>query len=137
MAEPRRISGSDDTLSYNFHMTHNGGSCHCIHANTYMDESKCELWAAIMHQWSFTDHNKCTFTLVGTLTTMDACVGRMRLGELFVFVLKNREERKEWKEVNEDGQDPMRSNCFLVLCWLQSWVHIGDRKCPSLHARIT
>lgn len=88
MAEPRRISGSDDTLSCNFHMIHNGGSCHGIHANTYMDESKCELWVAIMHQWSFTDYNKCTFTLVGMLTTMAACVDRMRLGELFAFVLK-------------------------------------------------
>lgn len=42
---------------------------------------------------------------------MDACVARMRLGDLFAFVLKN---RKGWKEVNGDGQDPMRSNCFLV-----------------------
>lgn len=29
------------------------------------DESKCELWVTIMHQWSF--------TLVRMLTMMDAC----------------------------------------------------------------
>lgn len=74
----------------------------------------CELWVTIMHRWSFTDHNKCTFTLVRMVTTMDACVDRRQLGDLFAFDLKNREKRKELKEVNKDGQDPVRSNCFPV-----------------------
>lgn len=85
------FSAINDTLSYRFHVIHSGGLCHCIQANTYicrMDLNvSCELWVTIMLQWPFTDQDKCTFTLVGMLATMDTCVDRRCMGNLFTFDL--------------------------------------------------